>query len=71
MTPTKKETVRVSSARDAGRNIVVILGPGELIGFRLKGTRKVYTTTVTAIYQRAVIAERRAEQEAKRKGRRR
>jgi hypothetical protein len=73
MTPTTKPIVRESSARDAGRFIIVIIGPGRIIGFRLKGTRKVYETTVDACYSMAVKAEnarRKAERAAKRKGKR-
>jgi len=72
-TKTTKPVVRESSAIDAHRNIIVILGPGELIGFRLKGTRKVYTTTVSSCYLKAVKAEIFAQRMAKaaaRKGRR-
>lgn len=57
MTPLTKATVRESSERDAGRNIVVIVGPGAQIGFRLKGTRTVYTVTVRDAYKYAVAAE--------------
>lgn len=73
MTPTTKPVVRVSPDRDAARNIIVIVGPGSLIGFRLKGTRKVYETTIAACYQRAVamdVARRKAEKAAARKARR-
>jgi len=61
MTPTHKAVSRVSSARDAGRNIVIIVGPGELIGFRLKGTRRITETTVLACYCMASKAEARAK----------
>lgn len=69
-TPTLRPVSRLSTARDAGRQIVIIVGPGELLGFRLKGTRRIYTTTVGACYSVAVKAEvraRQAEKIAKRK----
>jgi hypothetical protein len=71
LTRTSKATVRLSSDRASRREIVVIIGPGPLIGFRLKGTRKVYETTVRACYERAVIqavAAAKAARAAKRKG---
>lgn len=70
-TPTHRPVSRLSTARDAGRNIIIIVGPGELLAFRLKGTRRIYTTTVGACYCLAVKAEtraRQAEKAAKRKG---
>ena len=69
MTPTTKPVIRESSDRDAGRNIIIIVGPGPLLGFRLKGTRKVYTTTVLACYQGAVRAEVASKAAAKKKTR--
>lgn len=64
-TKTTKAVIRESSAVDAHRNIIIIVGPGELIGFRLKGTRKVYTTTVSACYVKAVRAEMESKRAAK------
>lgn len=54
MTPTTKRTVRLSSDRANGRGIAVIVGPGALIGFRLKGTRREWSTTVRACYDMAI-----------------
>lgn len=70
MTPTTKPVSRVSTARDAGRQIVITIGPGELIGFRLKGTRTTWETTVGACYTMAVKAEvqRRKLEKAKARG---
>lgn len=65
-----KAVHRVSSDRDAGREIVVILGPGALIGFRLKGCRKIVETTVRACYEMAVkaeVARRKAQRKIVRK----
>lgn len=56
ITKTHKATVRLTPDRDAGRPIVIIVGPGPLIGFRLAGTRKVYETTARACYELAVRA---------------
>lgn len=70
MTPTTSATVRVSPDRDCKRNIVVIVGPGSLLGFRLKGTRKVFETTIHAAYSMAVkqeVAARKAAKAAARK----
>jgi hypothetical protein len=69
MTPTKKATVRLSSARFDRREVVVILGPGDLIGFRSKGRRKVYETTVAACMSMAVKATVQAQRAAKRAAR--
>lgn len=57
MTPTTKATKRVSSDRWRGRNIIVIVGPGNLIGFRLKGTRKTYETTAYNCMEMAARAQ--------------
>lgn len=71
LTRTHKATVRLTPDRDAGRQIVVIVGPGPLLGFRLAGTRKVYETTVRACYEmsvKAAKARERALKLANRKG---
>ncbi len=71
-TKTTKTVVRESSAIASHRPIVVHLGPGELLGARLKGTRKVYWVTVRHLYDMAVridvaaqLATKKAEREAK------
>lgn len=72
MTPTTKATVRLSNARFDGREVVVILGPGNLIGFRSKGRRTVCETTVEACMSMAVkqaVAARKAAKKAARKAR--
>jgi hypothetical protein len=58
-------TVRESTAIANRRSIVIIIGPGALIGFRLKGTRRVEETTVEACYAMAVKQRVAAEKEAK------
>lgn len=74
-TTTPGTVIRLSDDRLGrfGRQLVVILGPGNLIGFRESGCRKTYTTTIGACAAMAVkqtaIAERAAEA-AKRKLRR-
>lgn len=73
MTPTTKPTVRESSERLDRRNIVVIIGPGALIGFRLKGTRRTFETTVGACASLAIkqfVNAERARKAAARKARR-
>jgi hypothetical protein len=73
MTPTTKPVVRESSERLDRRNVVVIVGPGNLIGFRLKGTRRTFETTIAACAHLAMkqwaVAER-ARKAAARKSRR-
>lgn len=53
------------------RPVIVIIGPGELIGFRLKGTRRIEETTVAACYAMALRSRVTAERAAKKKGIRR
>jgi len=65
LTRTHKATVRLTPDRDAGREIVTIIGPGVLIGFRLHGTRKVVETTVRACYDMAVKAAKARERALK------
>lgn len=62
---------RLSDARLGrfGRELVVILGPGELIGFREKGRRKIYTTTIGACAAMAVKQTVAAAKAAKRQRR--
>ena len=73
LTPTHKATLRLSSdVSGRRRRLVVILGPGSLIGFREHGTRRVYETTVGACYSLAVkqyVAAQKAEKAARRKAR--
>ena len=71
MTDLKTPLSRVSAGivREAGkpREIVVILRPPNVIGFRAKGCRKEYQLTTEACYTLAVKAEVAAERRAKRK----
>ena len=61
MTNLKKPVKRVSRGlvREAGklREVVVILRPPNVIGFRAKGCRKEYQLTAEACYLMAVTAE--------------
>lgn len=50
------------------REIVVILRPPNVIGFRAKGCRKEYQLTTEGCYTMAVRAHVRTEKEAKKKG---
>jgi len=71
MTPLRKAVTRLSTDTllRHGRPIVVILGPGSLIGFREHGRRKVVTTTIGACmslaYKQTTAAERAAKLAAK------
>lgn len=73
MTDLTKTVARVTrktvheASRD--RQIVVILEPPGQIGFRLKGTRKVFWLSVEGCYQAAVKAEVAATAKPKRKKR--
>lgn len=67
ITRTHTATKRLTPDRDAGREIVIIVGPGPLVGFRLAGTRKVHETTARACYEMAVKAEKARERAAKAK----
>jgi hypothetical protein len=74
MTPLKKAVQRLSTdtLTRFSRPLVVILGPGSLIGFREHGRRKVYTTTIgacAALALRQTIAAERAAKLAARKAR--
>jgi hypothetical protein len=56
-TNTRKETKRVSlgTAREASRirRIVVTVGPGDVIGFRLERTRKTYVVSLEGALRHA------------------
>lgn len=60
MTDLKKPVKRISSGliRESGkrRNIVIILRPPNVIGFRAKGCRKEYQLTADVCYTMAVKA---------------
>jgi hypothetical protein len=75
MTPIRKAIFRVTDTmiRDGRkmRPIVVGVEPGDVLTFRLKGTRKTYMLPISACYHRAGVLEGerlRAERRAKRKG---
>jgi hypothetical protein len=70
MTPLRKPVSRESTVRDAGRNVIVTIGPGDIISFRLKGCRKSVTTTLAATFHMAVKAEVAAKRAAKKGARR-
>ena len=52
-----RETTRPA---EAGRPLIVTLEPGDIISFRLKGTRQVVKTTLMACYHMALKAEARS-----------
>ncbi len=43
-----RETSESERDRGRSRNWIIVVGPGNLVGFRLKGTRRTYETTVGA-----------------------
>ena len=71
-TKTHKCVARETSAIVQRRPIIVYLGPGELMGVRLKGTRKTYWSTVRHFHDMCVrieaaaqAASKKAEREAR------
>jgi hypothetical protein len=67
MTPLAKGTLRESTVRDAGRNVIVRIGPGDVIAFRLKGCRRWTEAALVNCYHMAVKAEIAAKRAAKRR----
>lgn len=71
MTGTKKATKRISSGlvHEAGkhREVIVVVGPGNIVGFRAKGCKKQYDLTAEACFNMAVKAEARLKAKEKRK----
>lgn len=66
MIPLRKTVVRETTrTRDAGRNIIVSLEPGDIIGFRLKGCCQTFRMPVQACYSVAVKLELKDQHEAK------
>jgi hypothetical protein len=69
MTNLTKPVKRISNGyiREAGkaREVVVILRPPDVIGFRAKGCRKEYQLTTSACYVMAVRAHVRDEKKRK------
>lgn len=70
MTPLNREVSRRSIGTHRGRRLVVILLPGDIIGFRAERTRKVFYTTLAACADMAmrqqVLADKAAKKRAKR-----
>jgi len=71
MTNLKRPVKRTSNGliREAGkvREVVIILRPPNIIGFRAKGCRKEYQLTAEVCYTMAVKADHAAKQREKRK----
>jgi len=66
----KRESSELARYKRELRNVIVILGPGNLIGFRIKGLRTTLETTVGACVSMAakqLAAARESEKAAKRK----
>lgn len=68
MTPLNKTVTRRTISNHRGRRFVVILEPGDVIGFRPERTRKVFYTTLAACFDMAVRQQVIADRAAKRKG---
>jgi hypothetical protein len=72
MTPLNKTVQRRTTGSHRGRRFIVILEPGDVIGFRAERTRKVFYTSLAACYDMAVrqhaLAERAAKKAAKKRG---
>lgn len=67
MTPLNREVSRRSIGTHRGRRMVVILAPGDVIGFRAERTRRVFWTTIAACADMAVKQQVLADRLAKRK----
>ena len=68
MTPLNKSLSRRTIGQHRGRRFVVILEPGDVIGFRPERTRRVFYTTLAACFDMAVRQQVLADKQAKRKG---
>lgn len=68
MTPLSKSLSRRTIGTHRGRRFVVILEPGDVIGFRPERTRRVFYTTLAACFDMAVRQQVIADRAAKRKG---
>ena len=67
MTPLNRPLARRSIGTHRGRRLVVILEPGDVIGFRAERTRKVFYTTLAACADMAMRQQVMAERASKRK----
>jgi hypothetical protein len=68
VTPLSKSLQRRTIGTHHGRRLVVILEPGDVIGFRAERTRKVFYTTLAARADTAMRQAVIAAKQAKRKG---
>lgn len=68
MTPLNKTVTRRTISNHRGRRFVVILEPGDVIGFRPERTRRIFYTTLAACFDMAVRQQVIADRAAKRKG---
>lgn len=67
MTPLNKQVSRRSIGTHRGRRMIVILAPGDVIGFRVERSRTVFYTPLAACFDMAVRQHVAAEKAAKRK----
>jgi len=65
VTPLNRELSRRTIGTHRGRRMIVILAPGDVIGFRAERTRKVFWTTVAACADMAMRQQVLADRAAK------
>jgi hypothetical protein len=70
LTTLHRGVTRLTPARDGRRQIVVTIGPGDLISFRLSRGRKTFESTLSACYSMAVKATVAAERATRKRARR-
>jgi hypothetical protein len=72
--PVRRETLGTVYEQGKHRPVIVSIEPPNVIGFRLKGTRRTYRLTTDALYLNAVqahvAAEKREQMKARRANRR-
>ena len=66
MTPLNRPVYRKSAVSSGGRQLIVSLEPGDLVGVRLAGCRRTEYMPVLAVYTWAVKARVLSERAAKR-----
>ena len=69
MTNVTKPIRRSVSGVERGRDVILTLYPGGVIGFRVKRHKREWTLSVMSAYRMAVQRELNLEQSEKRKGR--
>lgn len=67
--PTKRETYGTVFSQGKHRPVIVSIQPPNVIGFRLKGTRRIYYLTSDGLYLRALQSQIAADKHEKAKER--